>query len=137
MGKQQELVEFSRAAILFRPLSAALSSKFESRSHLDVEHEVMDAIAKAKNFVSIEGSIKKTEEKRKLIGKQNRNTFEWHPASLLCKRFNVPNPYPNAPDVSESQKSKSLFDHLSFENREAEEKNNYQIQNLKLLKLNS
>ncbi|GIY18459.1 g patch domain-containing protein 1 [Caerostris darwini] len=115
--KQQELVEFSRAAILFRPLSAALSSKFESRSHLDVEHEVMDAIAKAKKE-----SIKKTEEKRKLIGKQNRNTFEWHPASLLCKRFNVPNPYPNAPDVSESQKSKSLFDHLSFENREAEGK---------------
>lgn len=113
--KQQELEEFSRAAILFKPLSAALSAKFESRSHLDIEHEVMDALAKAKKE-----SIKKVEEKRKLVGLHNRKTFEWHPASLLCKRFNVPNPYPNSSEVSGSQKPKSLFDHISFESREAE-----------------
>lgn len=51
--KQQELEEFARAAILFKPLSAALSSKFESKSHLSVEHEVMDAIAKAKVIVQL------------------------------------------------------------------------------------
>ncbi|GBM37593.1 hypothetical protein AVEN_199068-1, partial [Araneus ventricosus] len=46
--KQQEFEEFARAAMLFKPLSSALSAKFESRSHLDVEHEVMDALAKAR-----------------------------------------------------------------------------------------
>ncbi|CAL1290081.1 unnamed protein product [Larinioides sclopetarius] len=48
--KQQELEEFARAAMLFKPLSSALSAKFESRSHLDVEHEVMDALAKARKI---------------------------------------------------------------------------------------
>ncbi|GFS80154.1 g patch domain-containing protein 1 [Nephila pilipes] len=114
--KQQELEEFSRASLLFKPLSAALSAKFESRSHLDVEHEVMDALAKAKKE-----NIKKLEEKRKLVGLHNQKTFEWHPVSLLCKRFNVPNPYPNSSEVSGSQKSRSLFDHISFEGREAEQ----------------
>ncbi|GFQ79101.1 g patch domain-containing protein 1 [Trichonephila clavata] len=113
--KQQELEEFARAAFLFKPLSAVLNAKFESRSHLDVEHEVMDALAKARKE-----NVKKVEEKRKLVGLHNRKTFEWHPTSLLCKRFNVPNPYPNSSEVSGSQKSKSLFDHISFDIRETD-----------------
>jgi len=32
--------------------------------------------------------------KMKMFGKLTRETFEWHPDKLLCKRFNVPNPYP-------------------------------------------
>lgn len=30
----------------------------------------------------------------KMFGKLTRETFEWHPEKLLCKRFNVPDPYP-------------------------------------------
>ena len=30
----------------------------------------------------------------KMFGKLTRETFEWHPDKCLCKRFNVPNPYP-------------------------------------------
>lgn len=30
----------------------------------------------------------------KIFGKLTRETFEWHPDRLLCKRFNVPDPYP-------------------------------------------
>lgn len=30
----------------------------------------------------------------KMFGKMTRETFEWHPDKLLCKRFNVPEPYP-------------------------------------------
>jgi len=28
-----------------------------------------------------------------------RTIYEWHPDKLLCKRFNIPNPYPQFPDV--------------------------------------
>lgn len=31
--------------------------------------------------------------KMKMFGKMTRETFEWHPDKLLCKRFNVPDPY--------------------------------------------
>lgn len=30
----------------------------------------------------------------KLFGKLTRETFEWHPDQLLCRRFNVPDPHP-------------------------------------------
>lgn len=46
--KQQEMEEFSKAAVLFKPLSNALSSRFESRSNLSAEHEVMAALEKIK-----------------------------------------------------------------------------------------
>jgi len=30
----------------------------------------------------------------KMFGKLTRETVEWHPDKLLCKRFNIANPYP-------------------------------------------
>lgn len=30
----------------------------------------------------------------KMFGQLTRETFEWYPDKLLCKRFNVPDPYP-------------------------------------------
>lgn len=39
-------------------------------------------------------SDKQSAVKMKLFGKLTRDTFEWHPDKLLCKRFNVPDPYP-------------------------------------------
>ncbi|KFM59157.1 G patch domain-containing protein 1, partial [Stegodyphus mimosarum] len=121
--KQQELEEFARAAVLFKPSSSALlSSKFESKSHLSVEHEVMSALKKLKDK-----EIKPTVENRKLVGSSNRKTVEWHPASLLCKRFNVPNPFPNSSEsgVPHFQKDKSsLFENLSFTNDKPEKCDN-------------
>ena len=32
----------------------------------------------------------------KMFGKLTRDTFEWHPNNILCKRFNIPNPYPGS-----------------------------------------
>nr|XP_042897430.1 G patch domain-containing protein 1 isoform X2 [Parasteatoda tepidariorum] len=112
--KQQEIEEFHRASLLFRPLSGMLSSKFESRSHLSVEHEVMDAIEKAKH----EKSLKSSSTVKKLVGLKNRVVSDWYPSSLLCKRFNVPNPYPNSTPsgTATPQQSKSIFDHITTPN---------------------
>ena len=32
----------------------------------------------------------------KMFGMMTRKTFEWHPSKLLCKRFNIPEPYPSS-----------------------------------------
>lgn len=109
--KQQEVEEFAKAAVLFKPSSNVLSSHFESRSYLSVEHDVMAALEKLKREKE-----QKTAVKRCLVGTSNREMFEWHPVSLLCKRMNVPNPYPNS-DSSGTQnlfQSKSVFDHIAF-----------------------
>ncbi len=34
--------------------------------------------------------------KLKMFGPMTRQNHEWHPARSLCKRFNVPNPYPDS-----------------------------------------
>ncbi len=31
-----------------------------------------------------------------MFGKLTRETFEWHPDRLVCKRFNSPDPYPRS-----------------------------------------
>lgn len=37
---------------------------------------------------------KQTAVEMKMFGKLTRETLEWHPERLLCRRFNVPEPYP-------------------------------------------
>lgn len=46
--------------------------------------------------VCLQGDMndKEAAVKMKMFGKLTRDTIEWHPDKLLCKRFNVPDPYP-------------------------------------------
>ena len=32
----------------------------------------------------------------KMFGRLTRERFEWHPDRVLCKRFNIANPYPES-----------------------------------------
>ena len=54
-------------------------------------------------------SAKENAVKLKLFGKLTRETFEWHPAALLCKRFDVPDPYPKVRSPCCISESLSLF----------------------------
>lgn len=45
--------------------------------------------------------------------------IDWRPAPLLCKRFNVPDPYRGKPEFKEDT-PKSKFDSLSLPETEAE-----------------
>ena len=42
-------------------------------------------------------------------GVLTRRTLTWHPAALLCKRVNVPNPYPEWVQVPLSADSLHLY----------------------------
>lgn len=104
--KQQEVEEFARAAALYQPLSNMLNSRFVSRTHLEVE--------KQGGIIKVE---KSSPEKVIPSGPTHEKT-KWYPASLLCKRFNIPNPYPNSSSVgvpNSGKKQKFLFDSLYFE----------------------
>ncbi|GFN80022.1 G patch domain-containing protein 1, partial [Plakobranchus ocellatus] len=88
--RARERDEFSKAAKMFRPLSAMMSSRFVSGAMID------DDIVEA----SGDSEMTKTDEVKaaemKMFGKLTREEHEWHPHQLLCKRFNVPNPYPGS-----------------------------------------
>lgn len=85
--KEKEKEEFYRAAVLFRPLTGTLSQKFVSKgTTLENDHEEIMAAR--------EKTAKEAVDKMKSEIKVKRMVQEWHPDKLVCRRFNVPNPFP-------------------------------------------
>ncbi|VDO96096.1 unnamed protein product [Soboliphyme baturini] len=65
----------------------------------------------------------------KMFGAMTRQKYTWHPDKLLCRRFNVPNPFPDTnfvgiPELRKANKSSMLldFDSFSSSSRRTEEK---------------
>ncbi|XP_069854662.1 G patch domain-containing protein 1 [Dipodomys merriami] len=88
-GRERE--EFARAAQLYVSSHSTLSSRFTHAKEEDDSDQV-EVPRDQENDVS----DKQSAVKMKMFGKLTRDTFEWHPDKLLCKRFNVPDPYPNS-----------------------------------------
>ncbi|XP_059507791.1 G patch domain-containing protein 1 isoform X1 [Stegostoma tigrinum] len=89
--RDQEQYEFSRAAMLYRSTSASLSSRF-TRAKFSDDTDKVEVLEQQENDVN----DKEAAVKMKMFGRLTRDKFEWHPEKLLCKRFNVPDPYPGS-----------------------------------------
>ncbi|XP_067905115.1 G patch domain-containing protein 1 isoform X2 [Heterodontus francisci] len=89
--REREQYEFSRAAMLYCSTSASLSSRF-TRAKLTEDTDKVEVPKEQ------EGDIndKEAAVKMKMFGHLTRDKLEWHPEKLLCKRFNVPDPYPGS-----------------------------------------
>ncbi|XP_007539531.1 G patch domain-containing protein 1 [Erinaceus europaeus] len=88
-GRERD--EFSRAARLYSSSHSTLSSRFTHAKEEDDSDQV-EVPRDQENDVN----DKQSAVKMKMFGKLTRDTFEWHPDKLLCKRFNVPDPYPDS-----------------------------------------
>ncbi|XP_013365031.1 PREDICTED: G patch domain-containing protein 1 isoform X2 [Chinchilla lanigera] len=88
-GRERE--EFARAAQLYTASHSTLSSRFTHAKEED-DSEQVEVPRDQENDVS----DKQSAVKMKMFGKLTRDAFEWHPDKLLCKRFNVPDPYPGS-----------------------------------------
>lgn len=89
--KFKELVE--------RPLTGFWANKF-TRSSDGVEQSTLSGgltefKPKQSENVTENEANKSLEEKNRSV---ERTTYEWHPHNILCRRFNLPNPYPQYPD---------------------------------------
>ena len=100
--RERERVEFERASLLFKPLNFNMSSRFVSAG---TSEEVKDVKVAEKILNESENAVK-----MKLYGKLTRETVEWHPARLLCLRFNVKSPYGDSSVTGTAPLSKSKFD---------------------------
>lgn len=89
--QKKEKDEFFRAAKIFKPLSGLMASRFTAAKFTDEDSSAE---------MPIDDSADKNDLSRaadmKLFGKLTRETFEWHPDQLLCRRFNVPDPHPGS-----------------------------------------
>uniref|UniRef100_A0A3P9NRI7 G patch domain containing 1 n=1 Tax=Poecilia reticulata TaxID=8081 RepID=A0A3P9NRI7_POERE len=108
-GRERE--EFLRASILYRPSSSSLSSRFTRAQQPDAGDigDTRDTGDTGDQAAS------------RTFGKLTRETLEWHPDRLLCKRFNVPDPYPGSALVGLPKVKRdkfSVFDFLTVSERQ-------------------
>ncbi|XP_041510993.1 G patch domain-containing protein 1 [Microtus oregoni] len=89
--RSREREEFARAAQLYVSSHSTLSSRF-THAKEEEDSDQVEVPRDQENDVS----DKQSAVKMKMFGKLTRDTFEWHPDKLLCKRFNVPDPYPGS-----------------------------------------
>ncbi|KAL1769167.1 G patch domain-containing protein 1 [Sigmodon hispidus] len=89
--RSREREEFARAAQLYASSHSTLSSRFTHAK----EEDDSDQVEVPRDQES-DVSDKQSAVRMKMFGKLTRDVFEWHPSKLLCKRFNVPDPYPGS-----------------------------------------
>ncbi|XP_072527303.1 G patch domain-containing protein 1 [Salminus brasiliensis] len=106
-GRERE--EFIRAAVLYKPSNSLLSSRF-TRAKNEDDTDSVEVTRDQENDVD----DKQAAVKMKMFGKLTRDTFEWHPDKLLCKRFNVPDPFPGSGIVGLPKVKRDKFSVFNF-----------------------
>ncbi|XP_067105662.1 G patch domain-containing protein 1 isoform X1 [Osmerus mordax] len=106
-GRERD--EFVRAALLYKPSSSSLSSRF-TRGKTEEIGDKVEVTRDQENDVD----DKQAAVKMKMFGKLTRDTFEWHPDTLLCKRFNIPDPYPGSGIVGMPKVKRDKFSVFNF-----------------------
>jgi len=94
-AREQEVNEFERAAVLYQKRSnTSIGSRFVSSSS-NVQEDVSDPTV---GVSDVKAALSEAEQavKKKFFGPLTREKVEWHPARLLCVRFNVKPPYGDA-----------------------------------------
>ncbi|XP_073321200.1 G patch domain-containing protein 1 isoform X2 [Pagrus major] len=107
--RSREREEFVRASILYRPSSSSLSSRF-TRAKTQEDEDSVEVNRDEEGDVD----DKQAAVTMKMFGKLTRETFEWHPEKLLCKRFNVPDPYPGSGLVGLPKVKRDKFSVFNF-----------------------
>lgn len=104
--REHERIEFEQAIKLIdQPTNDNIENKCTDSTNIDVsttfnqEDEMKQAV------------------KMKMFGKLTRERMEWKPASIVCKRFNIPEPKIGcAPEMQKKSAKFSIFDSFDWNN---------------------
>ncbi|KAJ7315466.1 G patch domain-containing protein 1 [Desmophyllum pertusum] len=91
--REREMEEFAHSASLYRPMNSTMSARFTTAKNLDDHRTVYEDVPAQESSDTSDQTQAAT---MKMFGKLTRDNFEWHPVNTLCKRFNIPNPYPGS-----------------------------------------
>ncbi|XP_053722137.1 G patch domain-containing protein 1 [Synchiropus splendidus] len=107
--RSREKEEFVRASILYRPSSSSmLSSRFTRGAQAD-DDDTVEVHPETQDL-----DDKKAAVRMKMFGQLTRETLEFHPDKVLCKRFNVPHPYPGSSLVGVPKVRRDKFSVFNF-----------------------
>ncbi|XP_063607433.1 G patch domain-containing protein 1 homolog [Penaeus indicus] len=107
--REREICEFNRAAQLFQPLTSTMANRFVTaatsdtgpvlKDGLNTEIPKIEPVNEEIEIDALGGNVADERikaAKMNMFGKLTQVTVDWHPDRLLCRRFNVPNPYPES-----------------------------------------
>ncbi|XP_058849602.1 G patch domain-containing protein 1 isoform X1 [Acipenser ruthenus] len=106
-GRERD--EFIRAAMLYKPNNSTLACRFTRGKH-EEDADKVDVPRDQEN----DTDDKTAAVKMKMFGKLTRDSFEWHPDKLLCKRFNIPDPYPGSSSVGMPKVKRDKYSVFNF-----------------------
>ncbi|NXW82256.1 GPTC1 protein, partial [Alopecoenas beccarii] len=106
-GREQE--EFFRAAMFYKSSNSMLSSRFTRAKYEDDVDKVEVPRDQENDIDDKEAAVKMN-----MFGKLTRDKFEWHPEKLLCRRFNVPDPYPDSSIVGLPKVKRDKYSVFNF-----------------------
>ncbi|XP_053305785.1 G patch domain-containing protein 1 [Spea bombifrons] len=107
--RSRERDEFMRSATLYKSTNSMLSSRF-TRGKYEEDSDKVEVPRDEEGDLNDKASA----VKMKMFGKLTRDTFEWHPDKLLCKRFNIPDPYPGSTMVGLPKVKRDKFSVFNF-----------------------
>lgn len=108
--RDHERIEFEQAARLFdQPTNDYVAIKFTHGS----DSTCSDVPAKSTQENEMQQAVK-----MKMFGKLTRECVEWKPASIVCKRFNIPEPKTGCaqPEMQKRSTKFSIFDSMDWSN---------------------
>lgn len=130
--RKREMEEFSKAARFYKPMTSMMASRFTRAKFHDDEDKVELPAQEEGNKTDRQSAAK-----MKMYGALTRDSYEWHPDRVVCKRFNIPDPYPGSTitGVPKVKRDKySVFNFLNFTSNEPiEEKSVSQESEMKAL----
>ncbi|KOC63155.1 G patch domain-containing protein 1 [Habropoda laboriosa] len=108
--RDHERIEFEQAARLFeQPTNDYVAIQFTHSS----DPMCSDIPAKSSQENEMQQAVK-----MKMFGKLTRERMEWKPASIVCKRFNIPEPKTGCvqPEMQKKLTKFSIFDSIDWSN---------------------
>ncbi|KAG9018906.1 hypothetical protein FRB90_008487 [Tulasnella sp. 427] len=106
---RKELQDYAKAAMIFKPVSGVMADRFRTAAVAQDVPKVVEALYYPAPLEESQEGAQSEEDKQKqkeedadpkrqaarmgMYGSLTRETKEWRPIRLLCKRFGVPDPF--------------------------------------------
>ncbi|RVE45109.1 hypothetical protein evm_010218 [Chilo suppressalis] len=124
--RNRELAEFEQAAKLYKPLTGFIGDRFTHASEPD-EGAVnpLCAVAKSTNSYGLATPEQIEAAKRGVYGLMTRKETKWRPESLVCKRFNIPDPGGVRMETKTEDKPKVSYSIFSYMESSVHDKDSF------------
>ncbi|XP_050671397.1 G patch domain-containing protein 1 homolog [Leptidea sinapis] len=123
--RDREMLEFEQAAKLYRPLSGVMGDRFTHALLPDDALNPLTAVARSSTDYGLVTAEQIAAAEKGAFGVMTRRKTEWRPESLVCKRFNVPEPGGERKEPKKDEKAKVSYSIFSYMESSVHDKDSF------------